>query len=78
MMLQQTQVATVISYFEKWISKWPTVADLSKATLEEVNQVWAGLGYYSRARRLHEGAVKVCNVNFLETLYQLDFDLRNI
>ncbi|XP_063612896.1 adenine DNA glycosylase-like [Penaeus indicus] len=59
MMLQQTQVATVISYFEKWISKWPTVADLSKATLEEVNQVWAGLGYYSRARRLHEGAVKV-------------------
>ncbi|CAL4110105.1 unnamed protein product, partial [Meganyctiphanes norvegica] len=58
-MLQQTQVATVISYFQKWISKWPTVETLSKATLEEVNEVWAGLGYYSRARRLHEGAVKV-------------------
>lgn len=64
-MLQQTQVATVMSYFEKWISKWPTVADLSKATLEEVNQVWAGLGYYSRARRLHEGAVKVCARKFV-------------
>ena len=59
MMLQQTQVATVVNYFEKWMSKWPTVKDLAEATLEEVNQVWAGLGYYSRARRLHEGAMRV-------------------
>lgn len=58
-MLQQTQVSTVMSYFEKWMSKWPTVDDLAKASLEEVNQMWAGLGYYSRARRLHEGAIKV-------------------
>ncbi|XP_042238772.1 adenine DNA glycosylase-like [Homarus americanus] len=58
-MLQQTQVSTVVSYFVKWMAKWPTVEDLARATLEEVNQVWAGLGYYSRARRLHEGAVKV-------------------
>ncbi|KAG7159525.1 adenine DNA glycosylase-like [Homarus americanus] len=57
-MLQQTQVSTVVSYFVKWMAKWPTVEDLARATLEEVNQVWAGLGYYSRARRLHEGAVK--------------------
>lgn len=62
-MLQQTQVSTVISYFKKWMTKWPTVADLANATLEEVNQVWAGLGYYSRARRLHEGAVKVGTYN---------------
>lgn len=58
-MLQQTQVSTVISYFETWMSKWPRVGDLAQASLEEVNQVWAGLGYYSRARRLHEGAIKV-------------------
>ncbi|KFM60054.1 A/G-specific adenine DNA glycosylase, partial [Stegodyphus mimosarum] len=53
-MLQQTQVATVISYFNKWIKKWPTISSLAAAELEEVNQQWAGLGYYSRARRLHE------------------------
>ncbi|XP_034736910.1 adenine DNA glycosylase [Etheostoma cragini] len=58
-MLQQTQVATVIDYYIKWIKRWPTVQDLAAATLEEVNQMWAGLGYYSRGRRLHEGAQKV-------------------
>uniref|UniRef100_A0A8D3A2H9 Adenine DNA glycosylase n=1 Tax=Scophthalmus maximus TaxID=52904 RepID=A0A8D3A2H9_SCOMX len=58
-MLQQTQVATVIDYYNKWMKRWPTVHDLSAATLEEVNQMWAGLGYYSRGRRLHEGAQKV-------------------
>ncbi|KAK8732281.1 hypothetical protein OTU49_007002 [Cherax quadricarinatus] len=58
-MLQQTQVSTVIGYFDTWMKKWPTVEDLASATLEEVNQIWAGLGYYSRARRLHEGAVKI-------------------
>ncbi|XP_022066136.2 adenine DNA glycosylase isoform X2 [Acanthochromis polyacanthus] len=58
-MLQQTQVATVIDYFNKWMKRWPTVQDLAAATLEEVNQMWAGLGYYSRGKRLHEGAQKV-------------------
>ena len=55
-MLQQTQVATVIDYYHKWMKKWPTTAALAAATLEEVNQVWAGLGYYSRGRRLWESA----------------------
>ncbi|KAF8793610.1 Adenine DNA glycosylase like protein [Argiope bruennichi] len=55
-MLQQTQVATVIPYFNKWMEKWPTVQALAKANVEEVLQAWAGLGYYSRGRRLHEGA----------------------
>lgn len=41
------------------MSCWPTLADLSKASLEEVNEIWAGLGYYSRARRLREAAMKV-------------------
>ncbi|XP_067086551.1 adenine DNA glycosylase [Osmerus mordax] len=58
-MLQQTQVATVIDYYNKWMKRWPTVQDLAAASLEEVNQMWAGLGYYSRGKRLHEGAQKV-------------------
>jgi hypothetical protein len=40
------QVATVIPYFLKWISRWPTVKDLAGADVEAVNQAWAGLGYY--------------------------------
>ncbi|XP_005398763.2 PREDICTED: A/G-specific adenine DNA glycosylase isoform X2 [Chinchilla lanigera] len=58
-MLQQTQVATVINYYTRWMQKWPTLQDLASASLEEVNQLWAGLGYYSRGRRLQEGAQKV-------------------
>nr|XP_025847730.1 adenine DNA glycosylase isoform X2 [Vulpes vulpes] len=58
-MLQQTQVATVIDYYTRWMQKWPTLQDLASASLEEVNQLWAGLGYYSRGRRLQQGARKV-------------------
>ncbi|KAF1934705.1 DNA glycosylase [Clathrospora elynae] len=55
-MLQQTRVSTVIPYFNKWIAKWPTVQDLAEANHDDVLSVWKGLGYYSRATRLHEGA----------------------
>ncbi len=58
-MLQQTQVATVKPYYTRWMAKWPDVGALSKATLEEVNTLWSGLGYYSRGRRLYEAACKV-------------------
>ncbi|KAM9324628.1 adenine DNA glycosylase [Gastrophryne carolinensis] len=58
-MLQQTQVSTVIDYYNKWMKSWPTMQDLAKASLEEVNEKWSGLGYYSRGRRLHEGVRKV-------------------
>lgn len=58
-MLQQTQVATVIDYYTRWMQKWPTLQDLASASLEEVNQLWSGLGYYSRGRRLQEGVRKV-------------------
>jgi A/G-specific adenine glycosylase len=51
-MLQQTTVKAVIPYFEKFVARWPTVADLAAASLDEVLQMWAGLGYYSRARNL--------------------------
>ncbi|KAA3674063.1 A/G-specific adenine glycosylase, partial [Paragonimus westermani] len=59
-MLQQTQVKTVTVYYDRWMKKWPTVDALAAASLEEVNTYWSGLGYYSRARMLHEGAKKVC------------------
>jgi len=59
-MCQQTRVETVIRYFQKWMATFPTVQALAAATLDEVNSVWAGLGYYRRARMLHEGAKMVC------------------
>lgn len=55
-MLQQTRVETVIDYYNRWMQKWPTLHHLSLASLEEVNEMWAGLGYYRRARFLLEGA----------------------
>ncbi|BGP16879.1 hypothetical protein JCM10213_007326 [Rhodosporidiobolus nylandii] len=58
-MLQQTQVVTVIDYWKKWMAKFPTVRDLASADIEEVNAVWQGLGYYSRAKRLLDGAKTV-------------------
>ncbi|MEY4818838.1 MAG: hypothetical protein RLZZ23_1611, partial [Verrucomicrobiota bacterium] len=50
LMCQQTQIATAIPYFEKWTAKWPDFKDLAKAEEAEVLALWAGLGYYSRAR----------------------------
>ncbi|MGD9591422.1 MAG: A/G-specific adenine glycosylase [Candidatus Berkiella sp.] len=55
-MLQQTQVATVIPYFEKFMHSFPNVTSLSKASLDEVLSHWAGLGYYARGRNLHKAA----------------------
>jgi A/G-specific adenine glycosylase len=55
-MLQQTRVETVIPYYGKWMERFPTVEALAEAEEEEVLRMWQGLGYYSRARRLHEGA----------------------
>lgn len=52
-MLQQTQVATVIPYFERWVARWPTFKHLAQAKEQEVLAAWAGLGYYRRARLLH-------------------------
>lgn len=55
-MLQQTQVSVVIPYYNRWMKTFPTVEVLAKAPLEKVIKLWEGLGYYSRARNLHEGA----------------------
>src|SRR5262249_35923617 len=55
-MLQQTQAKVVISYFERWMKRFPTIFVLAEAPLEDVIKLWEGLGYYSRACNLHEGA----------------------
>ena len=59
-MLQQTQVATVIPYFERFMQRFPTVEALAAAPLDEVLHHWSGLGYYARARNLHRAAQHVC------------------
>ena len=58
-MLQQTQVATAVPYFERWMARFPTVAALAAAPLEGVLHCWQGLGYYARARNLHRAAQAV-------------------
>ncbi|KAH9974128.1 DNA glycosylase [Lactifluus volemus] len=58
-MLQQTQVATVIPYYNRWMSRFPTIKDLAASDIDTVNGLWKGLGYYSRAARLLAAAKKV-------------------
>jgi A/G-specific adenine glycosylase len=58
-MLQQTTVAAVIDYFQRFTERWPTLETLAAATTEEVVEQWAGLGYYSRARNLHRAAQRI-------------------
>jgi len=55
-MLQQTQVVVVVPYYLNWMARFPTITALAEAEPEEVVKMWEGLGYYSRARNLHEGA----------------------
>ena len=55
-MLQQTQVATVIPYFERWLARFPDVPALAAASLDDVLKAWEGLGYYARARNLRRAA----------------------
>jgi A/G-specific adenine glycosylase len=60
-MLQQTQVGTVVPYFQRFIAKFPDVHSLAKAPLDEVLHLWTGLGYYARARNLHKAAQTLVN-----------------
>ncbi|KAM0278156.1 hypothetical protein ACHAQH_005354 [Verticillium albo-atrum] len=55
-MLQQTRVAVVIDYWNRWTGKWPTIQDLAAASPDDVLSAWRGLGYYSRATRIHDAA----------------------
>ncbi|MDQ2993757.1 MAG: A/G-specific adenine glycosylase [Pseudomonadota bacterium] len=62
-MLQQTQVLTVIPYFNRFIQKFPQLVDLAFANIDEVLHLWTGLGYYARARNLHKSA-KIIHTTF--------------
>ncbi len=66
-MLQQTQVVTVLPYFDRFMAAFPEVEDLASADEEAVMKAWAGLGYYSRARNLHAGARIVVARGFPQT-----------
>jgi len=59
MMLQQTQVKTVLPYFDRWMKAFPDIKSLAAASEEEVLKLWEGLGYYSRARNLHKAAMQI-------------------
>jgi A/G-specific adenine glycosylase len=58
-MLQQTQVRTVVPYYERFLRRFPTVESLARARLDTILKLWEGLGYYSRARNLHRAAKEV-------------------
>ena len=60
-MLQQTQVATVVDYYHRFLQRFPNVGELANASTDEVLSLWAGLGYYARARNLHACAKAVAN-----------------
>jgi A/G-specific adenine glycosylase len=71
-MLQQTQVATVIPYFQEFIAKFPHVESLARADVDAVLQLWSGLGYYARARNLHKAARMIADQGrFPDTLDEL-------
>ncbi|TLY56500.1 MAG: A/G-specific adenine glycosylase, partial [Gammaproteobacteria bacterium] len=58
-MLQQTQVTTVVPYYERFVGRFPDVRSLAAAPVDEVLHLWSGLGYYARARNLHRAAVRI-------------------
>ena len=70
-MLQQTQVAAVIPYYRRFLSRFPKVSDLASASQEEVLQLWSGLGYYARGRNLHAAAKQVARNGFPKDLAKL-------
>jgi A/G-specific adenine glycosylase len=63
-MLQQTTVAAVTPFYERWMARFPTVEALASASVDEVLEQWQGLGYYRRARMLYEGAKRVTEFGF--------------
>ena len=74
-MLQQTQVATVIAYYERFMQRFPDVTSLARASTDEVLHLWTGLGYYARGRNLHKAAkiiVDQYNGRFPEDQQQLE------
>jgi len=71
-MLQQTQVASVIPYYERFLARFPDSAALAAAEEEEVLRLWSGLGYYARGRNLHAAAKIIAREGFPETALQIE------
>ena len=71
-MLQQTQVATVIPYFERFIARFPNVDTLARAEIDDVLHLWTGLGYYARGRNLHAAARRIVDEHDSELPKTLD------
>ena len=69
-MLQQTQVATVIPYYERWINRYPNIKTLAKADYNDLLKHWEGLGYYSRCKNIHLTA-KTLDKDFPKTFDEL-------
>src|SRR6185436_3461948 len=72
-MLQQTQVAAVVPYYERFVAEFPTAKELASAGEEQVLRQWEGLGYYRRARQLHAAAKKIVDVH--GGAFPADFEL---
>lgn len=71
-MLQQTQVSTVIGYYERFMQRFPTVKALGQASVDDVLHLWTGLGYYARARNLHRAAMIILNEH--KGIFPSDFE----
>ncbi|NEO84187.1 MAG: A/G-specific adenine glycosylase [Spirulina sp. SIO3F2] len=71
-MLQQTQVKTVIPYYQRWLEQFPTVQSLAQADQQTVLKAWEGLGYYARGRNLHKAAQQICQQHQGEFPRQLE------
>lgn len=71
-MLQQTQVTTVVGYYQRFIARFPEVRRLAEAKIDEVLHLWSGLGYYARARNLHRAAQLMCTHHGGEVPLEID------
>jgi A/G-specific adenine glycosylase len=70
-MLQQTQVSTVIPYYRRFLARYPSVQALAAANEEEVLELWSGLGYYARGRNLHKAAKRIAAAGFPKTCAEM-------
>ena len=77
-MLQQTQVKTVIPYYHRFLELFPTVDDLAKASEEELLKAWEGLGYYSRVRNMQEAAKQIVKKGYFPNNYKALLELKGI
>ena len=75
-MLQQTQVTTAITYYEKWMQKFPTIKDLAEANIDDILKLWEGLGYYRRAHNLKRASEII--VKELNTIIPSDIAFKNL